>query len=133
MSENEEAVMRRWKTALALALVVVPLGIAGVAQAQEPWQRDRWEEPRFGVDSRDWTMQFERRLNHVAMRIDEAAHRGEISPREARRLSWQRERLIAREQQAVADRRLSPYEREDLNHELFALAHQLRIDVADAW
>lgn len=133
--------MRRWKTALALALVVLPLGagISATAQAQESWQRDRWQEPRYGeehrygTDGRDWVDQFERRLNRIAMRIDEAARRGELNPREVRRLSWQRDRLIAREQQAIADRRLSPYEREDLDSRLYALAHQLRINVADAW
>jgi hypothetical protein len=139
--------MRRWKTVLALALVVVPLGagISATAQAQEPWQRDRWEQPRYGeehryreehrygMDGRDWVAQFERRLNRVAMRIDEAARHGELSPREVRRLSWQRDRLISREQQAIADRQLTPYERQELDQRLFALAHELRIDVADAW
>ncbi|GIL38082.1 hypothetical protein [Roseiterribacter gracilis] len=130
--------MRSWKTVLALTLVAGSLG-AGVstAQAQDAWQRDRWDdrraEARFNMDSRDWAHQFERRLNRVAMRIDEAAQRGDLSPREVRHLSWQRDRLAAREQNAISDRYLSSHEREYLDQELFALARQLRIDVADAW
>jgi hypothetical protein len=130
--------MRVWKSGLALALIALPLGagpfLARDAQAQEPWQwheRDRWDS--YNNDAgRSWAWQFERRLNRVAMRIDDARAHGDLSPREARQLSWQRDRIASRFQHAAADRYLSPRERAYLDQELAGLARRVRLDMADA-
>jgi hypothetical protein len=114
--------MRRWKSALAIALVALPLG-AGAAQAQG------WDRPYF--NTRGWVEQFDRRLNRISARLDEAIAHREISPREARRLTAQRDYLVRTERQAMRDRYITATERDRLDSQLRALAQRLRIQVND--
>jgi hypothetical protein len=129
--------MKNWKRVLALGLFLAPMATMTVASAQEPW-RDRGGDERGYdrgdrgyFDSRGWVQQFDRRLNTISARLDEARMNRELSPREVRRLSIQRDRLAGMERQALADRYVTAPERERLDAELVALARNLRIEVSD--
>lgn len=117
--------MRTWKEALALAVIALPLG-AGAAQAQQ------WDRPYF--DSRGWAEQFTRRLDFVSSRIDQAIAERRVSWREARGLREARDHLREAEHDALADRYVTRFEREQLESQLGILARRLRIDVrAASW
>ncbi|MDB5367170.1 MAG: hypothetical protein JWM77_3097 [Rhodospirillales bacterium] len=136
--------MNNWKRVLALGLFLAPMATMTVASAQEPW-RDRGGDrggdergydrgdrgDRGYFDSRGWVQQFDRRLNTISTRLDEARMNRQLSPREVRRLSIQRDRLAGMERQALADRYVTAPERERLDAELVALARNLRIEVSD--
>jgi hypothetical protein len=113
------------KAALALALIALPLGVATSAQAQQ-WAPNS-DRPYF--DSRGWVEQFNRRLNFISARVDDAIAEHRVDRREARGLRAQRDHLRDVERDALADRYVTRPERERLENELGLLARRLRIDV----
>ncbi|GIL39004.1 hypothetical protein [Roseiterribacter gracilis] len=117
--------MRMWKAALALALIALPLGVSTAAQAQQ-WAPNA-NMPYF--DTRGWVEQFNRRLNFISARVDEAIAERRVNWREARGLRAQRDHLRDVEREALADRYITRPERERLESELGLLARRLRIDV----
>jgi hypothetical protein len=130
--------MNTWKRLFAFGLFLVPIATTA-AQAQEPW-RDRgpdrgydrgYERPYF--DTRAWVDRFDRRLNQISARLDQAKMNREVSPREARGLTIQRDRLAGMERAALADRYVTAGERERLDYELRSLAQRLRIEINDRW
>ncbi|WP_420244172.1 hypothetical protein [Roseiterribacter gracilis] len=130
--------MQNWKRLFALGLFFLPMATTA-ALAQEPW-RDRgpdraydrgYERPYF--DTRGWVERFDRRLNEISARLDQAKMNRDLSPREARSLTIQRDRLAGMERQALADRYVTAGERERLDNELRALAQRLRLEINDRW
>jgi hypothetical protein len=121
--------MRTWKAALALALVALPLAAATTANAQA-WDRPNFERGYF--DSRGWAEHFSRRLNFISARIDQAIAERRVSWREARGLREARAHLYEAERDALADRYVTRFEREQLESQLEILARRLRIDLYSA-
>jgi hypothetical protein len=125
MKFSKDRSMKSWKRLLALGLFLMPIATAGVAQAQG------WDRPYF--DTRSWVERFDRRLNSISTRLEEARMNHLLSPREVRRLTIQRDRLAGMERDALRDRYITSYERDRLDSELRSLARNLRMDINDRW
>lgn len=117
--------MKNWKRLAALGLFLLPVGTVEVAHAQG------WDRPYF--DTRGWVERFDRRLNSISARLDQAAMNRQLSPREVRDLTRQRDRLAGMEREALRDRYVTAYERDRLDGELRNLAQRLRIEINDRW